>query len=156
MMRASISLKLLAVTVGVISVAVAVAGGVLLRQHHRELYRGFEDGAVVLARTMTDYAVAAMVLDDPTGAQDILAKLEKSSQITRAVLFDRTGQVMASYQRRDTHGPQIPVRKAPSRQHLGDHLVVSEPVTHLGTHQGTLYLAATTAGIKTRASEATA
>ena len=57
-MRGSISRKLLAVTVGVISVAVALAGGFLLRQHHRELYRGFESGKVELARAVADHSVA--------------------------------------------------------------------------------------------------
>jgi two-component system, cell cycle sensor histidine kinase and response regulator CckA len=155
MMRASISLKLLAVTVGVISVAVALAGGVLLRQHHRELYRGFEDGAVVLARAMTEYAVGPLVLDDPPGAQEILAKLEKSSQISRAVLFDRRGQAMAFYQRRHTEGPLASLRTAPVREHLDDHLLVFEPVMHLGNQVGTLYLAASTVALRTRASEAT-
>ena len=155
MMRASISLKLLAVTLGVISVAVAVAGGVLLRQHHRELYRGFEDGAVVLARAMSEYAVAPLVLEDPPGAHDILAKLEKSSQISRAVLFDRQGEAIASYERRGSTAPLAPQRAAPAREHLDGYLLVSEPVLHLGVPQGTLYLAASTSGLSSRASEAT-
>jgi len=43
-MKSSISRQLLAITVGVTSLAVALAGGVLLLRHHRDIYRGFESG----------------------------------------------------------------------------------------------------------------
>jgi hypothetical protein len=94
-MRGSISRKLLAVTVGVISVAVALAGGFLLRQHHRELYRGFESGKVELARAVADHSVASLVFEDSAGAGEILAKLERS-EVARAVLYDSNGNVVAA------------------------------------------------------------
>ena len=153
-MRGSISRKLLAVTVGVISVAVALAGGFLLRQHHRELYRGFESGKVELARAVADHSVASLVFEDSAGAGEILAKLERS-EVSRAVLYDSNGDVVAAYSRLEVSVPSLGPQPAPARINRDGYLHVFEPVYHRGIQRGTLYLAASTGALTARVQDAT-
>jgi signal transduction histidine kinase/ActR/RegA family two-component response regulator len=154
-MLRSISAKLLTITVGVISVAVVITGTVLLRQQHRALYRGFEEGSVVLARTLAEQSVAALVFGDNAGASDILSKLEKSTDVARAVLYDADGAPMATYIRPGAAPVAVPVRTVASRELRDAHLHVFEPVYHRQVQQGTLYLAAGSGGLKARVAEAT-
>jgi two-component system cell cycle sensor histidine kinase/response regulator CckA len=150
MMRTSISGKLLVMTVGVISLAVALAGGTLLRQHHGELQRGFEDGTVVLARAIAEHCVGPIVFEDRRGAADILAKLERSNVVERAMLYDRQGNLLASYDRLKVAAPVLPVPPGPSVQHLGGYLHVFEPVVHIEGAAGMLYLTASSANLSAR------
>ena len=154
-MRASVSTKLLAITIGVVSLAVALAGGVLLRQYHRELHRGFEDGTVVLARAIAEHCVGPVAFDDRRGAQEILTKLERSTVLGRAVLYDRHGRVMAAYDRLNAAAPVLPLETAPSARQLGTYLHVFEPVMHQDKLEGTLYLTASSASLRARAWTAT-
>ena len=154
-MLRSISAKLLSITVGVISVAVVISGAVLLRQQHRALYRGFEEGSVVLARTVAEHCVAALVFGDNAGATEILSKLEKSTEVARAILYDADGAPMAAYTRPGSEPTAVPIRNQATREHRDGYLHVFEPVAHRGVQQGTLYLAAASGGLRLRASEAT-
>jgi two-component system cell cycle sensor histidine kinase/response regulator CckA len=154
-MRSSVSLRLLAITIGVVSLAVALAGGVLLRQYHRELHRGFEDGTVVLARAIAEHCVGPVAFDDRQGAQEILAKLERSTVLGRAVLYDRHGAVMASYDRLNAAAPVLALQTAPGVRHLGTYLHVFEPVLHQDKLEGTLYLTVSSASLRARAWTAT-
>src|SRR6185295_8580806 len=142
-------------TIGVVSLAVALAGGVLLRQYHRELHRGFEDGTVVLARAIAEHCVGPVAFDDRRGAQEILTKLERSTVLGRAVLYDRHGRVMAAYDRLNAAAPVLPLETAPSARQLGTYLHVFEPVMHQDKLEGTLYLTASSASLRARAWTAT-
>jgi two-component system cell cycle sensor histidine kinase/response regulator CckA len=155
MISRSITGKLLAITVGVISLAVALAGGALLRQYHREQQRGFEDGTVALARAVAEHCVGPVVFEDGHGAEDILAKLERTNGVGRAILFDRRGRVMASYDRLGAAAPLLPPSKSPAVLHDGGFLHVFEPVVHRDGVAGTLYLTASGAGLRARAGAAT-
>ena len=154
-MRVSISTKLLAITVGVVSLAVALAGGALLRQHHRELERGFEDGTLVLARAVAEHCVGPVAFEDRHGAKEILTKLERSTVVGRAILYDRRGRVMASYDRLLAAVPVLGLVGAPAVQHRDGYLHVFEPVIHDERTLGTLYLTASSAGLQGRAWTAT-
>jgi signal transduction histidine kinase/ActR/RegA family two-component response regulator len=154
-MRVSVSIKLLAITVGVVSLAVALAGGALLRQHHRELERGFEDGTLVLARAVAEHCVGPMAFEDRNGAKEILTKLERSTVVGRAILYDRHNRVLASYDRLLTAAPVLGLDTTPTVQHRDGYLHVFEPVLHDDNRMGTLYLTASSAGVRTRASSAT-
>jgi two-component system cell cycle sensor histidine kinase/response regulator CckA len=155
MKRTSISGKLLAITVGVISLAVVLAGGVLLRQYHRELQRGFEDGTVVLARAIAEHCVGPVVFEDRRGADDILAKLERSRAVGRAMLYDRKGRVLAAYDRLGVAAEVLPMQSGPAAIARADYLHVFEPVVHREGLVGTLYLTASSAGVHARAATAT-
>jgi PAS domain S-box-containing protein len=150
MMRTSISGKLLVMTVGVISLAVALAGGTLLRQHHGELQRGFEDGTVVLARAIAEHCVGPIVFEDRRGAADILAKLERSNVVERAMLYDRQGNLLASYDRLKVAAPVLPLPPGASVQHRDGYLHVFEPVVHIEGAAGMLYLTASSANLSAR------
>jgi two-component system, cell cycle sensor histidine kinase and response regulator CckA len=152
MMRSSISGKLLAMTVGVISLAVALAGGVLLRQHHGELHRGFEEGTVVLARAIAEHCVGPIVFEDRRGAEDILAKLERSNAVGRAMLYDGQGTLLAAYDRLKGAAAvlPLPVANAPGVHHREGYLHVFEPVFHRDKPAGTLYLTASSANLNAR------
>jgi signal transduction histidine kinase/ActR/RegA family two-component response regulator len=154
-MLRSISAKLLAITIGVISVAVIISGSVLLRQQRRALYRGFEEGTVVLTRTLAEQVVLALVFGDNGGATEILSKLEKSSEVARAILYDSDGMPMATYTRPGARPAAIPVPGGPAREHRDGYLHVFEPVLHLQMQEGTLYLAAASDGLRVRVAEAT-
>ena len=154
-MRISVSTKLLAITVGVVSLAVALAGGALLRQHHRELERGFEDGTLVLARAVAEHCVGPVAFDDRQGAKEILAKLERSTVVGRAILYDRKGRVLASYDRLLSAAPILMLDTTPAVQHRDGYLHVFEAVVHDDKTLGTLYLTASSAGLRVRASVAT-
>jgi signal transduction histidine kinase len=154
-MRVSISTKLLAITVGVVSLAVALAGGALLRQHHRELERGFEDGTLVLARAVAEHCVGPVAFEDRQGAKEILAQLERSTVVDRAILYDRHNRVLASYDRLLAAAPVLAVNTSPAVQHRGGYLHVFEPVLHDDNRLGTLYLTASSAGLRGRAWTAT-
>jgi signal transduction histidine kinase/CheY-like chemotaxis protein/HAMP domain-containing protein len=154
-MLRSISAKLLSITVGVISVAVVISGAVLLRQQHRALYRGFEEGSVVLARTVAEHCVAALVFGDNAGAHEILSKLEKSTDVARAILYDADGAPMAAYVRPGAETTPVSIRTVAAREHRDGYLHLFEPVLHRGVQQGTLYMAAASGGLKVRVSEAT-
>ncbi|HEY0707518.1 MAG TPA: ATP-binding protein, partial [Polyangia bacterium] len=149
-MRASISGKLLAITLGVVFLAVALAGGVLLRQHNRELQRGFEDGAVVLARAIAEHCVGPVVFEDRQGAEDILAKFARSNVVERARLYDSEGELMAAYDRLAGAAPVLPLQTTAAVEHSPGYLHVFEPVTHQKGPAGTLYLTASSAGLSTR------
>jgi signal transduction histidine kinase/ActR/RegA family two-component response regulator len=154
-MRVSISTKLLAITVGVVSLAVALAGGALLQQHHRELERGFEDGTLVLARAVAEHCVGPVAFEDRKGAKEILTKLERSTVVGRAILYDRHGRVMASYDRLLSAAPVLTLDTSPAVQHRDGYLHVFEPVLHDENRLGTLYLTASSAGLRGRAASAT-
>jgi two-component system, cell cycle sensor histidine kinase and response regulator CckA len=150
-LKRSVSRKLLAITVGVISLAVALAGGVLLRQHHRELYHDFESGTVALARAIAEYCTGPLFFDDDEGAREILAKLERSTVVGRAVLYDHDGRVVASYDRLDPGTPRLPVEAGVAVvHHEKGYLHVFEPVLHRNTLQGTLYLTASSGSLRAR------
>jgi signal transduction histidine kinase/HAMP domain-containing protein/ActR/RegA family two-component response regulator len=154
-MRVSISTKLLAITVGVVSLAVALAGGALLRQHHRALEGGFEDGTVVLARAVAEHCVGPVAFEDRKGAMEILAKLERSTVVGRAILYDRHNRVMASYDRLGNAAPILTLDANAAVRHLDGYLHVFEPVAHDDNRLGTLYLTASSAGLRGRAYSAT-
>jgi nitrogen-specific signal transduction histidine kinase/ActR/RegA family two-component response regulator/HAMP domain-containing protein len=150
----SVSRKLLVITVGLISLAVTLAGATLLRELRRELYHGFESGVVVLARAVAEHCVAPLVFDDRAGAAEILAKLDSSTFVGRAELYDRLGDRVAVYQRPQAPAA-MPISAVPKAWRQDGYLHVFEPVMHDGAMQGTLYLAASTAGLQERAMEGT-
>jgi signal transduction histidine kinase/ActR/RegA family two-component response regulator len=155
MIRPSVSRRLLAITIGVVSLSMILAGGVLVRQHRRELYRSFENGAVVLARAVSEHCVGPLMFDDPPMAMEILAKLESSTVVARAVLYDRQGRFVASYERKGEPAPALPLRPASTLQHLDGYLHVFEPVYHRNIQQGTLYLVASPGDLRARLREGT-
>ena len=97
---------------------------------------------MVLARALAEHCVAPLVFDDRPGATEILAKLERSTFVARAVLLDRHGQVLASYERPGAQPPMPPLRGGPALEYRDGFLHVFEPVHHRDAQQGTLYLAA--------------
>ena len=155
-MQTSISRRLLLTTVGVTSIAVALAGGVLLRQQHRELYRGFEEGTLVLARAVVEHCSAPLVFGDPEGSDEILAKLERSTNISRAVLYDRHGIAVSSWDRPGREHPRVAVKLERWKDYQDGYLHVFEPVLHQGELEGMLYIAAPHEGLDQRISAATA
>jgi two-component system cell cycle sensor histidine kinase/response regulator CckA len=155
MMNRSVSGKLMAITVGVISLAVVLAGGALLRQYHAEQQRGFEEATVALARAVAEHCVGPVIFEDGHGAEEILAKLERTNGVGRAMLYDNRGRLLASHDRLGGAAPVLPLGHAPSVVHNGGYLHVFEPVVHRDGVAGTLYLTASGAGLRARAGNAT-
>ncbi|HEY0713294.1 MAG TPA: CHASE sensor domain-containing protein, partial [Polyangia bacterium] len=149
-MKTSISGKLLAITLGVVLLAVGLAGGGLLRQHNRELRRGFEESTVVLARAIAEHCVGPVVFEDRRGADEILAKLARSNVVERARLYGSQGNLLAAYDRLAGAAPVLSLQTTAAVEHSPGYLHVFEPVTHQDGRAGTLYLTASSAGLDAR------
>jgi PAS domain S-box-containing protein len=155
MRRTSISRRLLLITIGVMTLTVALTGGLLLRQHLRQLQGEFSAGAVVLARAVADYSAGPLVFDDAAGALELLGKLDRTPFVARATLLDDEEKPLATYARAGAPPPTLPARQGPALEEGGELLHVFEPVLHKGARVGTLYLVASTAALRARAVQGT-
>jgi PAS domain S-box-containing protein len=99
--------------------------------------------------------VGPVVFEDRRGGQEILAKLERSTVVGRAMLYDGHGHLLAAYDRLGGAARVLPLQSAASAHYLDGYLHVFEPVLHRDHRAGTLYLTASSASLRARASTAT-
>ena len=138
-MRASISRKLLAVTVGVISVAVALAGRLPAAPASPGAVSGVRRaGRWCWPGRWPNTVMAPLVFEDPRGRRPrswpswnaATTWPGRCCSIARATS-------MATYNRDRVSAPRLPLHEPPARLHRDGYLHVFEPVFHRGVQQGT-------------------
>ncbi len=92
------------------------------------------------AQIISAYSAAPLSFQDKDAGHEFLATLERLPQVKGARLYDKQGQVFATYER---HEGQTKLPEAPPRQghsFAGGHLSLSKPVVHRGENLGTLLI----------------
>ncbi|MHC4549587.1 MAG: methyl-accepting chemotaxis protein [Planctomycetota bacterium] len=103
-------------------------------------YRGeLEENLSVLAKIVGSNA--ALVLDDPLAAQDLLQTLGADPHLTAAAIYDRDGNVVARYDyQRRTEAFHPPAVRPGATVGGDDKLGVFRPIVHKGKEIGAVYL----------------
>jgi diguanylate cyclase (GGDEF)-like protein len=99
--RLSIQSKLLVIALSVTTIALVFAVIMAVQKeyvtHKAHLTKSLETQARMVAANTT----AALIFDDKKGAEEILLSFSESENITKAVIFNASGMVMASYRKSD-------------------------------------------------------
>lgn len=134
--------KLMVVILMTTSFALLLMGSALIVYEGVTFRRGLEMNITVLGKIIGANSTAALAFDDPKNAQEILSALAAEKQVTAAAIYDRGGQLFASF---PDHRPadQFPTRPG-SYTHAVEngHLVLFQPIMQEGSRLGTIYLRA--------------
>jgi PAS domain S-box-containing protein len=103
--------------------------------------------SVVMARVVAGYSVSELAFQDEEQANLTLSKLSAIPELSSAQLFDRFGERFASYQR-DRGAAVTPPFMDAGHVFAKDHLHVVQPVIFDGERYGTLFLSASTEGLR--------
>src|SRR5688572_1450250 len=108
-----------------------------------------------LASIVEEYSAADLAFEDPVAADETLAKVAGIEEVHGVALYSSTGSVFASYRRGGGPGRPFPTRVDPATPRRVDTssepVVVYEPVIYRSQRYGTLYLEASTNGLRERA-----
>lgn len=95
-----------------------------------------------LAQIIGAHSTASLRFQDAQTGNELLQALQTDSRIVAAALYDRQGNLFASYHRQGK-GPETfpkPVPGSPAELHEADRINLFHPITANGRHIGTLYL----------------
>lgn len=79
------------------TVALLLAGSILLASEFYSDRRNLEHTTITLARISADNSTAALAFDDPAAAEETLEALRAERQIVAAAIYDAEGELFASY-----------------------------------------------------------
>jgi signal transduction histidine kinase/ActR/RegA family two-component response regulator len=134
--------KLMVVILLTSSVALLLMGSALVIYERIAFRHALAVNMNVLAQIIGSNSTAALAFDDPKNAREILGALLAENQIKAAAIYDRNGQIFASFPDR------VPLEQFPTRPGPDGHkfdrkeLVMFEPIFQQGTRLGTIYLQA--------------
>ena len=149
--NSSIRTKLSLLIVGTTSMALILAGGVLLGYESRQ-YRAAETREMsALAEIVAAGSTAALSFGDKQAARETLASLHGDRRLLRAVVYDKAGDSFGAYDQPGTGAAAAP---AHPRQDGGyfeqDTLLLFEPIRLTGERIGTVLLVSSTSEVQTR------
>ncbi|MBI5802067.1 MAG: PAS domain S-box protein [Verrucomicrobia bacterium] len=94
---------------------------------------------LVRAAIMGESLTVALDFNDPRPVQEALNQMDNDPGMIRAAAYDSQGRLVASYQRKDVHGPTQADAPPPGDQFVGDVLHLALPITVQGRTIGTIY-----------------
>jgi PAS domain S-box-containing protein len=125
------------------TVAMLIAGSIVLAMQYNGYRQGLVQTVATLARVIADNSTAAAAFNDTEGARQMLDALEAEKQVVLAALYGQDGRILASYAAREGDTPPyVPPTEMGVHFHEGGVTAV-EPVIEGSRRLGTLYLRAT-------------
>lgn len=140
----SLRSKLLSVNIGIVAVSLCVMIGIVVISSWRHAEELLLNDTQTQAKVLGDAAGAALIFDDPHGAEEILRTLRLSPHIQEAALFD-SDRALVAYYRRDGQGPRpfLPSMEREEGYISADSLLeVSQPIRVNGNPVGRIVLRA--------------
>ncbi len=153
----SIRTKLLALLVGVVSLALAIDFGVSTIGDFRRIKSAMAEQHSILADVVGANSTLALSFNDPAGAEEVLSSLTLDPAVLVACTFDAKGKVFAAY--RAQGGPEFsvpPVRPDGTYFSTDSKLEVFRKITKEQQTLGTVYLCVSMDRLNVRIRENTA
>jgi diguanylate cyclase (GGDEF)-like protein/PAS domain S-box-containing protein len=149
--NSSIRTKLSLLIVGTTSMALILAGGVLLGYESRQ-YRAAETREMsALAEIVAAGSTAALSFGDKQAARETLASLHGDSRMLRAVIYDKVGNSFAAYEQPGTGAAAAPLRPRANDAYFEQGtLLLFQPIKLTGEQIGTVLLVSSTSEVQTR------
>jgi signal transduction histidine kinase/ActR/RegA family two-component response regulator len=142
--------KLMVVILLTSSVALLLMGGALIVYERITFRSALAVNMNVLARIIGSNSTAALAFYDQENAREILSALLAEKQIKAAAIYDRNGQIFASFPENVAPG-QIPSKpRADGHKFARRELEMFEPIYQQGARLGTVYLDADLEAMYTR------
>src|SRR5579859_2979565 len=135
----SIKNKLTIIIVLASSVSLILAGGGFLGNEFVESRRSIEHELAVTADMIVAHSTAAVTFGDKAAATEILGALRTNEQVVAAVIYDRSGKIIATYGPLQGTRPPGLIR-AERLDYAGDRIVLSHPILLDDDNLGTLQL----------------
>lgn len=135
----SIKNKLTIIIVLASSVSLVLAGGGFLGNEFVESRRSTEHELAVTADMIVAHSTAAVTFGDKAAATEILGALRTNEQVVAAVIYDRSGKIIATYGPSQAARPPGLIR-AERLNYAGDRIILSHPILLDDDNLGTLQL----------------
>ena len=149
--NSSIRTKLALLIVGTTSVALILAGGVLLGYESRQYRAAATREMSALAEIVAAGSTAALSFGDKQAARETLASLHGDPRLLRAVVYDKAGNSFAAYEQPGTGAAAAPLRpRADNAYFERDTLLLFQPIKLTGDRIGTVLLVSSTGEVQTR------
>jgi diguanylate cyclase (GGDEF)-like protein/PAS domain S-box-containing protein len=149
--NSSIRTKLALLIVGTTSVALVLAGAVLLGYESHQ-YRGAATREMsALAEIVAAGSTAALSFGDKQAAQETLNSLHGDGRLLRAVVYDKAGDSFGTYDQPGTGAAAAPAHPRADGDYFEQNtLLLFEPIRLTGDRIGTVLLVSSTSEIQTR------
>lgn len=122
--------------------AILLMGTALIFYEIGTFRRALTGNIEVLAQIIGSNSTAALAFDDRENANEILRALAAENQITAAAIYDRNGELFASFPLQ-LSATEFPTRPGPDGHRFErSHLVMVQPIFQEGARLGTIYLQA--------------
>jgi signal transduction histidine kinase/ActR/RegA family two-component response regulator len=134
--------KLMVVILLTSSFALLLMGSALIIYERMTFRHALASNMNVLAQIIGANSTAALAFDDAKSAREILAALLAENQVRAAAIYDRNGQIFASFPE------NLPLDQFPKKLARDGHrferrqLAMFQPISQQGTRLGTIYLQA--------------
>jgi len=131
--------------------ALAVASLILIGYQFLSLRESLRDDVEVQASIIADNIAASLMFSDTQNAVDMLRSFRNAPYLTGVAVYDRSGELFASYNREDSRHPpaQSSVPGAPLQTTSLEQVSVAMPVVYRRVMLGQVVLTASTAQIWT-------
>ncbi len=148
--NASVKIKLVIIIVGFSFSVVMVVLLVGFNDFIRSLKDNLRNGSVLNARLVGQYCVAPLSFEYTQEANDVLSKLEAVPTIVNACVYDRNGDVFASFSRDETESVAWPDLQQRDSDEFFDKglLHVFQLITYRNKEYGHIYLQISTSSIR--------
>jgi len=103
-----------------------------------------------LSQIIADNSKAALSFGDPKAAAEVLSALKAESHVRAAFIFDKQGQVFASYHAQGANDAYTPTLRMPGTYFEGDHLILCRRMTLDSEDLGAVYIESDTSEIMSR------
>jgi diguanylate cyclase (GGDEF)-like protein/PAS domain S-box-containing protein len=149
--NSSIRTKLSLLIVGTTSMALILAGGVLLGYESRQYRAAATREMSALAEIVAAGSTAALSFGDKQAARETLASLHGDHRILLAAVYDKTGNSFAVYDDPRTAAPAVPGRPRPDGAYFAQGtLLLFQPIQLAGERIGTVLLVSSTSEVQSR------
>ena len=146
----SIGRKLTVIIVGISSIVLFLACGVLVAYDVVAVRRGMAADLTTLMDVMVDNSTAALTFHDEKVARELLNTLRAQTNITAACIYDEEGKPFATYVRNQNVNFSPPTLRADGVSFEVNHLVAFRRIKLNGELLGTVYLDSDFSELNTR------
>ena len=138
--RVSIGYKVMGITMLTTCIALLIASGSFVIYEMRSFQKATERELTTIAQLISETSIPALTFDDAKTAGESLASLKGESRIVAGAIYNRQGQVFATYTRQDA-GVAIPPRPLPPGFVSAPRFIsYTSPLMLAGNRVGTLYV----------------
>lgn len=140
----SIRNKLIGITLFVTILALGIGFTLVIVSNIKSFKEDMKNNTVVTAQVIGEYCISPLVFEDNEGAEEILAKLADVPSITKARVYDASGELFVSFVTDEEPTAQSPIVREQSSEFEDDYLHVYQPIIYKDEYYGTIYLQAST------------